>query len=151
MKSNAQKNRMKFFGGTIAGVIVIFIFAIISFTPTHAYAYAIGSTTGGYDIGASFQKLISPFTTFMSDLNFSSNTTINIHGESPTFPTVNLTPVVENGAQNILSRWGSEFNNWFYGLTGVYLSGIFQPLLSAISWALGLAKSVVDWLLGLFN
>jgi phage-related protein len=164
MTINAKRNRMMFFGGTILGVIVIFIFSIILFGAPQARAYAIGSepapasqaptTNSGassYDAGSSLQNLISPFTGFINDLKWNNNTTINTGSQAPALPTVNLTPVVAGTIQNILSQWLSEFNNWFYGLTGVELSGILLVLLNAISWTLNLAQQVVNWLLGLFH
>lgn len=150
-----------FFGAATVGVIAVFIFSIAFFGGVQkARAYAIGSlptdtgagtASGSYDFGGSLQNLVSPFTGFIDSLKWNSNTTIDTHGESSAFPTVNLTPVVENGVQNILSQWGSEFDNWFYGVSGVHLSGIFYVLLNAIAWTLGLAQNVVNWLLGLFH
>jgi hypothetical protein len=168
MNRSAKKNRMMFLGGTIVAAIAIFIsFGI--FVAPQAHAYAIGSTStsitpdtgtnggpsagggSGYNAGDSFQNLISPFTDFFSSLKFNNNTTINTGGPTSGFPTVNLTPVMSNGVQNLLSQWLSEFDNWFYSVSGVQLSGIFQVLLNAILWTLNLAQGVVNWLLGLFH
>ena len=99
-----------FFTAAILGVVAVFIFAVAP----QARAYAVGAVATGtgnadsYDFGNSFQTLISPFTKFMNDLNFSSNTTINIHGETSGFPVVNLTPVVESDVQGTVSRWLSR-------------------------------------------
>ena len=71
--------------------------------------------------------------------------------QAQTAPVTDLTPTVTNDAQNILSQWLGEFDNWFYGVSGVRLSGIFYVLLNAIAWTLGLAQQVVNWLLGLFR
>jgi len=53
--------------------------------------------------------------------------------------------------QNILSQWFGDFDNWFYGLTGVQLSGISLVVLNALSWTLALAQTVVSWFVGLFH
>lgn len=168
MDKVARKNSMMFFGGTaIVSAIAIFIFSVIFAAPQAAHAYAIGSVSpnsspvpgqsattagGSYDVGGSFQNLISPFTNFFSSLKLNNNTKINTGGQTSGFPSVNLTtPAVSTGAQNILSQWLGEFDNWFYGISGVHLSGIFQVLLNAIAWTLGLAQRVVNWLLGLFH
>ena len=149
---------MMFLGGTIVATIAIFISFGIFATP-EAHAYAVGSvpinTTGSasenYDIGNSLQNLISPFTGFINSLKLNNNTTINTGGHAPAFPTVNLTPVLETSIQSTVSQWLSEFNNWFYGISGIQLSGIFYVFLNAIAWTLGLAQQVVNWLLGLFH
>jgi hypothetical protein len=173
MKKVASKNRMMFLGGVtsgaaIVGVIAIFIFSIvvvggIFFVAPQAHAYAVGATTtsitsganpigSGYDFSNSLQSLISPFTEFINSLKWNNSTTINTNGApGATSPTVNLTPVVASTVQNILSQWVSEFDNWFYGVTGVQLSGIMVAILGVITWALGLAQQAVNWLLGLFH
>jgi hypothetical protein len=157
-----------FFGTAIVSVIAIFIFFGAIMPVSHAHAYAIGSVPtntgtgasagGSYNIGSSLQNLISPFTGFINSLKFNNNTTINpsgmstgINGTSFIWPTVNLTPVLESSVQNILSQWFSQFDNWFYGMTGVQLSGIMVAILGAFSWVLGLAQQVVNWLVGLFH
>ncbi len=170
---NALKNCVMFFGAVIVGIVALFIlFGAIMPVP-QAHAYAIGSVspaasmpsltttgTGGtsYGIGNSFQNLISPFTGFINSLKFSNNTPINpsgmstgINGTSFTWPTTNLTPVLESSVQNTLSQWFSQFDNWFYGVTGVQLSGIMVAILGVFSWALGLAQQAVNWLSGLFH
>jgi len=161
MNSNANKNRMMFLGGPIV-VIAIAIFVFIGIfcatQPAHAYAIGtiatntVGSTGSDYNIGGSFQNLISPFTGFVNSLKFNNNTLINPGGPAQSFPSgVNLTSVTTSGVQNILSQWLSQFDNWFYGISGVRLSGIFYVLLNAIAWTLGLAQGAVNWLLGLFH
>ena len=62
-----------------------------------------------------------------------------------------MTPVLESTFQNSLSQWFGEFNNWFYGISGVQLSGILIVILNLFSWVLGLAQQVVNWLLGVFH
>jgi hypothetical protein len=168
---NALKNCAMFFGTAIVGVIAIFVFFGAIMPVPQAHAYAIGSVPtntgtsvgsnaagGSYDFGSSFQNLVSPFTGFVNSLKFNNNTTINpngissgINGTSFSWPTVNLTPVLGNSVQNTLSQWFSQFDNWFYGATGVQLSGIMVAILGVFSWALGLAQQVVNWLLGLFH
>lgn len=166
MEKVAIKNRVMFFGGTaIVGVIAVFIFAVAFAGAPHAHAYTISSEppadtnagTGSYDAGNSLQNLVSPFTNFFSNLKWDNNanntTTINPGGPMiPAYPTTsNLTPTLENGIQSVVSGWLSQFNSWFYSVTGVQLSGIFYVLLNAIAWTLGLAQQVVNWLLGLFH
>ena len=97
------------------------------------------------------ENLFAPFTSFVEHLVGSAKTTINTSGPNPSYPTINLAPSIENGTQNILSKWLSEFDSWVYKETGVQLSGIFVVLLDAIEWTLGLAQGVVKWLLGLFH
>ncbi len=160
-----------FFGTAVVGMIAFFIFfgAIMPVSPAHAYAVgsvptgvsagASGGTAGSnYNIGTSFQNLISPFTGFINGLKLNNNMTINpngvssgMNGTSFTWPTVNLTPVLESAVQNTLSQWFSQFDNWFYGVTGVQLSGIMVAILGVFSWALGLAQQAVNWLLSLFH
>ncbi|MGD1003778.1 MAG: hypothetical protein ABR884_04405 [Minisyncoccia bacterium] len=170
---NALKNCVMFFGAAIVGVIAIFVFfgAIMPVSQAHAYAIGsvptnigtrVGSSAGGgsYDFGSSFQNLVAPFTGFVKSLKFNNNTnmTMNpsgmstgINGTSFTWPTVNLAPVLGNSVQNTLSRWFNQFDNWFYSVTGIQLSGIMVAILGVFSWALGLVQQVVNWLLGLFH
>lgn len=148
-----------------------------AFVVPKAHAYAIGATatttTDGtsaagasagtsYDIGSSLQNLISPFTGFINSLKFNNNTTINANSITNavgggtnstgfTWPTVNITPVLESGIQNTVSQWLSQFDSWVYQNTGVQLSGIFVVILNLFSWVLGLAQQAVNWLLGLFH
>lgn len=179
MKKVAIKNRITFFGGTaIVGLVAIFIFSVgftdAILTAPQAHAYAIGSappagsvssmpstpsmpiinsinsTDYNFDFGNSFQNLVSPFTSFIDSLKW-NNTTFNASGGTSALPTINLTPTLESGIQNTFSQWLSEFDNWFYGISGVQLSGIFYALLSVTAWALGLAQQVVNWLLGFFH
>ncbi len=170
MRRGAIKNRMMFFNSSIAAMVAVFIFSIIFFSAPQAHAYAVGSVpptnteTGGtvgassYNIGTSFQNLISPFTGFINNLKFNNNSPVNpsgmstgMNGTSFTWPTVNLTPVLESTVQNTLSQWLSQFDNWFYNVTGVQLSGILVTILGIFSWALGLAQQAVNWLLRLFH
>jgi hypothetical protein len=74
-----------------------------------------------------------------------------MNSASFTWPTVNLTPVLESTVQSTLSQWISEFDNWLYSVTGVQLSGILAAILGVFLWALRLAQQVVNWLLGLFH
>lgn len=162
---------MVFFQTAIVSVVAVFLFSAISlaaFTAPQAHAYAIGSVppsvgTGAsaganYNVVSSLQNLISPFTGFINSLKFNTSTTINSGGVSSEinsinfrWPTVNLTPVLASSAQNILSQWISQFDNWLYGATGVQFSGIMVAILGVLSWALGLAQQAVSWLLGLFH
>jgi hypothetical protein len=162
MKSNAKKNDMVFLGGTVVVAIAVFISFGIFAAPRSARAYAVGAVTtnaatagatgGDYNIGGSLQNLISPFTGFVNSLKFNNNMTINTGGTVQSYPTVvNLTPAISNGARNIMSQWLSQFDNWFYGVSGVRLSGIFYVILNALAWTLGLAQRAVNWLLGLFH
>jgi hypothetical protein len=166
-----KKNALMFFRAAIIGVVAVFIFSAVSIAfgilaVPQAHAYAVGSTAptgitsgagaaglGGssYDIGNSLQVLVSPFTGFLNNLKLNNNTTINPGGMGTTWPTVNMTPVVASSVQNILGQWIGEFDNWFYSVTGVQLSGILVVLLNLFSWALGLAQQAVNWLLGLFH
>jgi hypothetical protein len=159
---NALKNCAMFFGATLVGLGAIFIFfgAIMPMPQAHAYAVGAGNSAAGgtYDFGSSLQNLVSPFTGFINSLKFNNNTTIDVHGVNSTisgsgfsWPTVNTTPVLESTVQNTLSQWFSQFDNWFYGVTGVQLSGIMVAIIGVFSWALGLAQQAVNWLLGLFH
>ena len=145
-----------FFGAAIVGVITVFVFLVAMPAP-RARAYEVGSTTtgvsgGSYDIGSSLQNLVSPFSGFINSLKFNESApTVNANGVSFSWPTINATPVLENTFQNTLSQWFSEFDAWFYSVTGVQLSGIMLALLNLFSWVLGLAQQVVNWLLGLFH
>ncbi len=164
-----QKNRVMFFETAIVGLIAVFLFLGAFggiFAAPQARAYAVGSTGSGggitagstdlsggnYNIGNSFQNLISPFTGFINSLKLNNNTTVNTNGmPGATWPTVNMTPVLETSVQNILSQWIGQFDNWFYSVTGIQLNGILVALLNLFSWALGLAQQAVNWLLGLFH
>jgi phage-related protein len=159
-----SKNCVMFFQTAILGVIAVFLFIA-----PQAHAYAIGGAaptpvgTGvdsgsnnvagsNYDIGSSFQNLISPFTGFINSLKMNNHTMVDTSGTpGTTWPAVNMTPVLETSVQNILSQWFHQFDNWFYSVTGVQLNGILVALLSLFSWALRLAQQVVNWLLGLFH
>ena len=152
---------------SIIGAATIFLFLVVLPAP-RAHAYAIGSdlpvapttsslTTigvsgGSYDVGSSLQNLVSPFTGFVDSLKLNGgSTTVNASGVGFSWPTVNMTPVLEGTFQNTLSQWFSEFGAWFYSVTGVQLSGIMLALLNLFSWVLGLAQQVINWLLGLFH
>jgi hypothetical protein len=168
---NALKNYAMFFGAAIVGVIAIFVFFGAIMPVSQAHAYAIGSvptnigtragssaTGSSYDFGSSFQNLVSPFTGFVKSLKFNNNTTMNpsgmsngINGTNFTWPTVNLASVLGNSVQNTLSQWFNQFDNWFYSVTGVQLSGIMVAILGVFLWALRLAQQAVNWLLGLFH
>lgn len=158
MQKGARKNYMMFFGSAaIAGTIAVFIFFII-FAAPQAYAYAIGGTSSagisGYNFDNSLQNLISPFTNFMSNLAGGGNQSINVNGTNVALPKVNVnisTSATSASIQNLLSQWVSEFDNWFYSVTGVQLSGIMVALLNLLLWVLGLAQQVVNWLVGLFH
>jgi len=164
-----ERNCVISFATAICGVVAVFLFSIVVSAP-QAHAYAVGSvptnvtpgataTAGAsYDIGSSLQNLISPFTGFINSLKFNNNGTTNPSGMSTgmnsasfTWPTINLTPVLVSSAQNILSQWLNEFDNWFYSMTGVQLSGIMVAILGVFLWALRLAQQAVNWLLGLFH
>lgn len=162
-----SKNVM-FFETAILGVIAVFLFFGAFggvFAAQQARAYVVGSTTtdittnpasglggGNYDVAGSLQNLISPFTGFINNLKWNNNTTVNTNGTAgATMPTFNMTPVLQNTFQTILSQWLNQFDNWFYSVTGVQLSGIMVALLSLFSWALGLAQQAVSWLQGLFR
>jgi hypothetical protein len=167
----ALKNCALFFGTAIVGMIAIFIFFNTIMPVSRAYAYAIGSVPTGlpvvasvgtagsnYNIGTSLQNLISPFSGFINSLKFNNNTMINpnsagagANGANFTWPTVNLTPILESTIQNTLSQWFRQFDNWLYGVTGLQLSGILTAILGIFSWALGLAQQAVNWLLSFFN
>lgn len=153
MTRSPQKNRMMFFGPTI--VTVVFAVAFFAVPASQANAYAVGTvppgTTNNYSPANSLENLFTPFTNFFQDLAGSNNTSINVGGGPTSYPTVNLGSDLTDGAQNFLSQWVAEFDNWVYAKTGIQLSGIFIVLLGAISWTLGLAQQVVNWLLGLFH
>ena len=144
-----KKNAVIFFCAVIVNLIAVFLFLA---TPPQAHAYAMSSAVGGnYNIGDSFQGLISPFSGFIDNLKWNNNTTINVGGTSSTWPTVKMTPVLQSGVQNILGQWFGDFDNWFYGLTGVQLSGISLVVLNALLWTLALAQTAVSWFVGLFH
>jgi hypothetical protein len=161
-----KKNYVMFFGAAVVCMIA-------DFAASQAHAYAVGSVApevptpaslattsslsdsaaGGssYNFGNSLQGLLSPFTGFINSLQLNNNTTANTNGVSFTWPTVNMTPVLESTFQNTLSQWFNEFDVWFYSVTGVQLSGILVAILNLFSWVLGLAQQAVNWLLGVFH
>lgn len=163
-----KKNRVKSFATAISVVIFFFLFSIIFIAP-QAHAYAIGSSSSGitpdttgvssstvgtsYDFGSSLQNLISPFTGFINSLKFNTITTVNTNGAPgvASLPVINFTPVVASTIQNFLTQWFSQFDTWFYSVSGVQLSGILVAMLGVFSWALGLAQQAVNWLSGLFH
>jgi hypothetical protein len=153
-----KKNVSVFFITAAASGIAVFLFSGV-FAAPQAHAYAVGTSTastsiGGsdYNVGSSLQNLVSPFTTFFQSLQWNSSASINLNGTpGTTWPVVNFTPVVEGALQGWLTTWFSEFDNWFYHLTGVQLSGIMFAILSVLSWVLRLTENVVNWLLGLFH
>ena len=159
-----EKNRVMFFQVAIVGVIAIFLFlgTFDIFAAPQAHAYAIGSSAtaganapgGSFNIGSSLQNLVSPFTNFFNSFHGNSNGAINVNGTNVALPSVNVsisTSATGASVQNLLSQWVSEFDNWFYGVSGVQLSGIMVAILGVFSWALGLAQQVVNWLVGLFH
>jgi hypothetical protein len=139
----------------IVGVFAVFLFSAIVVAP-RTYAYEVGATStngvGSYNFGSSLQNLVSPFTGFINSLKWNNSATVNTNGTpGTTWPTVNLTPVIESTVQNTLSQWVSQFDNWLYGATGIQLSGIMTAILGAFLWAIGLAQQAVNWLLGVFH
>lgn len=102
----------------------------------------IGTSTGfngDYNVGGSFENLISPFQNFFKSFQWDTSTVIDIHPTSTMMPTINITP----GVGNIFT----QIDGWFYGLTNIRLSGLFVIILSGLSWTLGVAKEIADWLL----
>jgi hypothetical protein len=146
-----KKNVSMFF----ATMVVMGAFFVIS--APRASAYAVGSATdtgsgsaaGSYNFSDSLQNLISPFTGFINDLKWNSGTTIKVNGKPGFTPPANLN--VAPQLENLVRQWLTEFDNWFYGISGLQLSGIVYAFLSALSWVLNLANSAVNWLLGLFH
>jgi hypothetical protein len=138
-----------FFAAATMSVVAVFIFS-----GARANAYVVGTGTTmitpngtNYNVASSLQNLFSPFSGFIKNLQLSNKTTINIHATSATWPTVDLTPQVKS----FLTPWLTKFDDWFYGLTKIRLSGIVFVGLNAITWTLGLAGKVVNWLLDLFR
>jgi hypothetical protein len=148
-----------FLSAAALGAVAVFVFTV-----ANANAYAVQSTgqpLGGqpsqapmptgvnsnYNFGGSFQNLISPFQNFFNSLQWNGSTTFQISPTSTMLPPITVSPSL----QNTLTDPFTQFDNWFYGLTGVRLSGIVVAILSIISWALGLVLAVVNWLLGLFH
>ena len=133
------------FLATASGVIAVLIFMV---APSHAQAYAVTPTTSSgfdtnYNFGGSFQNLISPFQNFVKGVQWNTSTNINVRPAGSTAPMINITPDLQN--------FFAPVDNWFYGLTGFRLSSIVVIILTGLSWALGIAKAIVDWLLGLFH
>lgn len=129
------------------------------FGATNAHAYAVSSTgapLGGqpqpstssgvnanYNFDGSFQNLVSPFKDFFNSLQWNNSATVNIVPASTAMPPINIS----SSLQNTLSQPFVAFDNWFYGLTGVRLSGIVVVILNIISWALSAILGAVNWLL----
>jgi hypothetical protein len=142
-----------------AAIITVGAFFILG--TGKADAYAVTSTghsivgqastlTGvnsNYNFDGSFQNLVSPFQSFFQSLKWNTSATTQIYPTSTVIPSLNISPSL----QNTLTQSFTDFDNWFYGLTGMRLSGIIVVILNIISWALGLILGVVNWLLGLFH
>jgi hypothetical protein len=109
-----------------------------------AQSSATSSTLdSSYDANNSFQNLISPFQNFFENLQSTNSSSVDIYPTSTMVPPINITP----GVQNIFT----QFNDWFYGLTGFRLSGLVVVVLTGLSWILGIAKGISDWLLALLK
>lgn len=159
-----KKNIPMFFTATTFALVAAFVSA----APQAALAYAVGPTAGStgsagapaanYDIGNSFQNLAAPFTGFLNSLKWSNATPIpslNMNGGTGggigtggfTMPSVSGSPQL----QALLMGWLQQFDNWFYGISGVHVAPIVFVILNAIAWTLGLAQQAVNWLLGAFH
>lgn len=104
---------------------------------------AATSLNANYDFNGSFQNLISPFESFMRSLQWNNSTNIMVHPISTSVPPTNITP----GLQNAFT----QFDNWFYALTNIRLSGFFAVIATSILWILEIAKGIADWLLRLIR
>ncbi len=141
-----------FFLAATLSIVAIFVFAA-----PRARAYAVapnGQPSGSsaapsngfganYSFSGSFQNLTLPFRSFFNSMQWNTNTGIQIHPTSTMMPVINITP----GMKNIFV----SIDDWFYGLTNFRLSGLVYVILNGLSWTLGLAKGIADWLLGLFH
>jgi hypothetical protein len=141
-----------------AATVMVGAFFILGLQDAHAYAIPSTSTSqpmistgvnSDYNFSGSLQNLFSPFQGFFQSLqwNTSATTDIDINPTSTPIPAINISPSLQNN----LTQPFTDFDNWFYGLTGFRLSGLVVAVLSGLSWALGIAKGIVDWLLGLFH
>ena len=125
------------------------VFATRIFLPIiNARAYVVGSSGNAgatdYSFNSSLQNLFSPFQQFFNNLKGSNNTTIDIHPVAGSWAQpISLLPIIQ--------QWFSQFDDWFYHLTNVRLSGFLVMILSVFAWVLGLAKGATDWLLGLLG
>jgi len=160
------------FATATISVIAVFLFLAAAPVP-QARAYAVandGSSSGtvgsGYDIGSSFQGLISPFTGFINSLKWSNttslqlnntpvnvniNSVIGVNNSSSGISTITITHISQTDVENTFSQWFGEFDNWFYGVTGIQLNGALTVVMNVFSWTFGLAWQGVNWLLGLVH
>jgi hypothetical protein len=131
----AERSRT-FLKAMIVGVVAVFIF----FTASAKAATLQSSLSNGYDIASSAENLISPFKSFFDSFHWTTN--IDIQPSTSTWPIVNVPPTIQNLFQNLF--W--EFNNWFYGVTNIKLSGIALSVANGYSWLWGNIIGVFDWL-----
>lgn len=149
-----RRNRAWSFAATALGVLAVFIFVAALVGAPEAHAYALPGTpsagapasqpavTSSYDFGSSFNSLLTPFQNFIKSIQSLNQTSIGLHQGGYT-PPVNTR--LDVGA------YFSELDAWVYAKTGLRPSQIFVVLLAALSWALGLIKQGVDWLLNLVH
>ncbi len=139
-------------GAALTGVtLAVAMGAAFAFAPVRAEAYSVGGgssmmpttppPTGaigqGYDFTSSFQNLISAFTSFANNIQ-AANGTVTFGGPGSGAPTgVNVTVDTQ--------PYIMQFDNWFYGMTGIHPAGILDLAIHFISWAIGIANTIVKW------
>ena len=120
-----------------------------------AYAYPIGSTSAPTPTAVNLPQLPSgtfnlnwdnflktlPIQSFIASLEANGNATVN-NSIQTVAPSING----DNGHALL-----QQIDDWTSVKLGFRFSALFGAVLGIMSWVLGLAKSVVDWLLNFFH
>jgi hypothetical protein len=101
-------------------------------------AYSLQGTPQSQS-GLNFGSLLSPIQNFLNSIGSVGKGAI---------PQLNLsapqTQFLTTSAQNVFQ----QFDDWFYGVAGFRISGFLVFILNILLWVLGIAESIVRWLLG---
>ncbi len=131
----------------MVAIAVLVIAATFLQTAQTVGAYALPGTSEGQGNSATtislsslnFGSLFAPFQSFLNSIgSVGSEATPQLNLSAP------QTQFLTTGAQNVFQ----QFDNWLYGIIGFHVSGFFAAILGVILWVLGIAESIVKWLLG---
>ena len=110
---------------------------------------ATAQSYSGFNFGQMIDQLVVPFENFANSVG-SAGSTIGTGSsgapfEAPAIPTT--TQALNAAGQNAFQR----FDAWLYSIAGFHIEMVIAFILGVVSWTLGIAKEIVDWLLSLVN
>jgi hypothetical protein len=139
--------------GVVIGSVGLVLACSLSFiSAANAYSIGNGSTTtmptgvnlpaipaGTFNLNWNNFLNSLPIQGFINSLRSNGNTAVNNSIQS-------LTPNVNTGNGQVIFQ---QIDSWTSAHLGFRFSELFGAVLGVLSWILGLAKNVVDWLLNL--